>query len=466
MSHTQATLDGSLGGRGRDLGSSESSFLWTRPYILPKLLGTYIPEKLIGLEQQLKTVKLHILGTARHRISSTLLIRGLRGSGKTQLIGIAISQAMRELDNDPTNNTPSPHIIQADAISVDPLQFCSRVCSVLDESFDPKKRIARHLLLEKAMELLVNGGPIVLVIENIDNYLASGSFLYKLFDLCHSETRTICAIYTTRIYKFVSSLPMRVQSRFTYELVDTMQNLSIAPIPTGQNPKELAHKASIGFLRQFILDRLTVSVSNNHSLSTESSEPTLKKVVDKQSLISIESPKLSEMMAWNNALEEVLKSPEIEDTLSWIASLIRDCYLYLQLASAIYLGFMRSPKRPSVDVFNHAAVLYIQSSQVDQQMQALECLSNEACYLLGAIVDYCRCQNSPMFTLSNVINAFSSGKGAHLSTQMYQLMQASMFELIDGKIIIKRQSSWRLVVPMLKILEFSKRLPESIRILF
>lgn len=463
MSHVRVPPDGSLGDESS--GSPEFPFIWTRPYVLPRLLGTYIPEKLIGLEQQLKTVKLHILGTARHGISSTLLIRGLRGSGKTQLIGLAIAQATRELNSDSNNNT-LPHIIQADAISVDPLQLCSRICSALDEGFDPKKRAARHLLLEKAMELLVNGGPIVLIIENIDNYLASGSFLYKLFDLCHSETRTICAIYTTRVYKFVSSLPMRVQSRFTYELVDTMQNLSLAPIPTGHNLKELAHKASISFLRQFILDRLTLAIPDSHPLSAGSPEPTLKKVVDKQSLLSIESSKLFDVIAWNDALEEILRSPEIEDTLSWIVSLIRDCYLYLQLTSAIYLSFMRCPKKPSVDAFNHAAVLYIQSSHPDQQAQALEGLSNEACYLLGAIIDYCRCQNSPMFTLSNVISAFSSGKGAHLSTQMYQLMQASIFELIDGKIVVKRQSSWRLVVPMPKILEFSKRLPESIRILF
>lgn len=69
--------DGSLGDESS--GSPESPFIWTRPYVLPRLLGTYIPEKLIGLEQQLKTVKLHILGTARHGISSTLLIRGSVG---------------------------------------------------------------------------------------------------------------------------------------------------------------------------------------------------------------------------------------------------------------------------------------------------------------------------------------------------------------------------------------------------
>ena len=99
-------------------------------------------------------------------------------------------------------------------------------------------------------------------------------------------------------------------------------------------------------------------------------------------------------------------------------------------------------------------------------MQTLESLSNEAIYLLGAIVSYCRCRNSSIFTLPDAINALSSGKGAHLSTQMYQLMQASIFELTDGKIIAKRQYNWRLVVPMSKLLEFAKHLPESVRMLF
>lgn len=135
-------------------------------------------------------------------------------------------------------------------------------------------------------------------------------------------------------------------------------------------------------MRQFILDRLTLAIPDSHPLSAGSPEPTLKKVVDKQSLLSIESSKLFDVIAWNDALEEILRSPEIEDTLSWIVSLIRDCYLYLQLTSAIYLSFMRCPKKPSVDAFNHAAVLYIQSSHPDQQAQALEGLSNEACYLL------------------------------------------------------------------------------------
>lgn len=443
-----------------------SSFTWTRHYILPKLLGTYIPERLIGLEQQLNTIKLHILGTAQYGISSTILVRGLRGSGKSHLITTAIARATRELVDDSNNHVSLPRIIQVDAISTDPMQLCSRICHTLDEKFDPKKRAARHLLIEKTMELLTNGTPIVLVIENIDNYLASGTFLYKLFDLCHSETRVVCAIYTTRTYKFVSSMPMRVQSRFTYELVDTMQTLSITLTPTSQNLKEVTHKASVNFLRQFIQDRLTIAISDSPDLSVACSEPALKKPVNKQSMPSEQIPGIVEVKAWNNIVEEIARSPEIGETLSWIVSLTRDCYLYLHLTLAIYLAFVRCTGKPSVDTFIRAATLHIQSSHTDKQMQTLESLSNEAIYLLGAIVSYCRCRNSSIFTLPDAINALSSGKGAHLSTQMYQLMQASIFELTDGKIIAKRQYNWRLVVPMSKLLEFAKHLPESVRMLF
>ena len=44
MSHVRVPPDGSLGDESS--GSPESPFIWTRPYVLPRLLGTYIPEKL------------------------------------------------------------------------------------------------------------------------------------------------------------------------------------------------------------------------------------------------------------------------------------------------------------------------------------------------------------------------------------------------------------------------------------
>lgn len=469
--HTRHTLlnfvpMASLAVNDEDNNQPESSFAWTRQYVLPKLLQTYVPERLIGLEQQLKTIKLHIIGTARHGLSSTILVRGLRGSGKTHLISAAITQAIRELNSSSNTDTHLPNIIRADAASTDPLQLCTMICCALDEKFDSTKRIAKYLLMEKAIELLIAGTPIILVIENIDNYLESGSFLYKLFDLCHSETRVLCIIYTTRTYKFVSSIPMRVQSRFLYDLVDTMQNLSLPSISTSQNLKEMTQKANVCFLKQFIQSRLTIPIVDNSSSPNTCPEPLIKRTVDNKSMpLLTELPGAYGVHAWNAAIEEILSSSDIEDTLSWITSLTRDCYLYVQLTLTIYLSFIRCNK-PSVEEFNRATSLYLSSSYTDKQMQALKNLSNEACYLLGAIVSYCKYQNSLVFTLSDAIKTFSSGKGTHLSEQMYQLMQASVFELADGKLIAKRQGGWRLVVPMIKVLEFSKYLPESVRIIF
>lgn len=262
-------------------------------------------------------------------------------------------------------------------------------------------------------------------------------------------------------------MPMRVQSRFIYELVDTMQNLSLSSISVSQNLKEVTHKAAIDFLKQFMRHRLTITTLNDDSLPNKYSEPSIKKTTNKKPAPLL--PELSEQYgvdAWNAAIEETISSSAIDDTISWVVSLTRDCYLYLQLTLTIYLTFMRSPSKPDADAFNRAVTLYMQSSYADKQMQTLKSLSNEACYLLGAIVSYCKHQNSLVFTLSDAINALGSGKGSHLSKQMYQLMQASIFELTDGKLIVKHQRGWKLAVPMLKVLEFSRHLPESVRVLF
>lgn len=184
-------------------------------HVLAKLSPFFVPSQPIGSSEAFNCLRSNIDNLLSYGLSSILLVRG--PSGKSTLI----SSALQSFSDH--KSIASLHTIAINAKYDTIHDTIISIIRVLDPEYLIPKRAAFYTILEVALKLLSSVGPTVFVCKNIDYFAGNDAFLYKLFNTCHAEHRKLCIIVSTADQFLETSLSIRVKSRFTYELINSVR---------------------------------------------------------------------------------------------------------------------------------------------------------------------------------------------------------------------------------------------------
>ncbi|TNJ27710.1 Orc4 [Giardia muris] len=384
--------------------------------LLDRLFTTHVPETLVGLDSHLRILTQRLLEAVTGESSSTILVSGLEGTGKTHLVQRALCQ-LRSTTPDGVDY----RLVHLDASLLSPSQCCAEITRQL-QNLEPSRGSTQGDPFQAAfLRLRQASGRIILVVEAVDAFLHEKNFLYSLFEACnefHGPEKTLCTILTARNARFPFLLAPTLRARFFYEQLNTME----AWAEFG----DATDAPGTAFVRAFFESRLKVEESGARTSEAAA------------------------IARWNSKVSRVLGGRKAKEALKLLGDVTRDCRTYLAALRQLCFQCFGDERRGEslTETGVHEAVHTVLCLGVDVYAQGVCNLSLEAQYLLASVLAYRGEEEA--FDIDEVLERCVESNELRAGRDLLALMRASLFELIDARLIApspQRSRAYRLLIP-------------------